>query len=63
MTDRDGFDEFVIARSPRLLRSARLLARDWAAAVGATSNADFAAVQPHGDVLRGGVGEHVGQGP
>jgi RNA polymerase sigma-70 factor (sigma-E family) len=29
MPDRAGFDEFVAARSPRLLRVAYLLTRDW----------------------------------
>jgi RNA polymerase sigma-70 factor (sigma-E family) len=28
----DGFDEFVVTRSPRLLRTAYLLTRDWALA-------------------------------
>jgi len=32
MADRPGFNEFVNARSPRLLRTARMLTRDWSAA-------------------------------
>ncbi len=32
MADRSGYDEFVAARSPRLLRVAYLLTRDWAEA-------------------------------
>ncbi len=32
MADRPGFDEFVAARSHRLIRTARMLTRDWAAA-------------------------------
>ncbi len=32
MADRAGFEEFVLARSPRLLRVCYLLTRDWAAA-------------------------------
>ena len=32
MSKRQGFDEFVMSRSPRLLRTAYLLTRDWAAA-------------------------------
>lgn len=32
MAEHTGFDEFLTARSPRLLRTARMLTRDWAAA-------------------------------
>ncbi len=32
MADRAGFEEFVLVRSPRLLRTCYLLTRDWAAA-------------------------------
>ena len=32
MADRAGFEEFVAARSPRLLRVCYLLTRDWASA-------------------------------
>jgi RNA polymerase sigma-70 factor (sigma-E family) len=32
MADRPGFNEFVTARSHRLLRTARMLTRDWSAA-------------------------------
>ncbi len=32
MADRPGFNEFVTTRSHRLLRTARMLTRDWAAA-------------------------------
>ncbi|WP_433528921.1 hypothetical protein ACQPYA_21650 [Micromonospora sp. CA-263727] len=32
MITPEGFDEFVVTRSPRLLRTAFLLTRDWALA-------------------------------